>query len=319
MAWFHRLVFSAPLFVGLGLTGVAIAAQDVSAQSNQDWFRGQPLQPPDSGPAGTVNTATTGRDFGGPNMPPPVAPPPAQPHGAQGGPAFGGQSDFPGDAVHDWVVASARTAHARATLHRAEDDLDHTVRDAQLTFEQSREYTEALAAEKQAYQAYTAERQRALKSVIDDPKYVAALELRDKMGDQIAHLRAESKRAGVAAPRELLLAMASQKMLFATDAHNLEAAALDKDDALKDARQKLVQASARVAALRANFDASVRSNPQILMARRNLEDARVALITSEAYFNAATLAAGVATDSFYYRHRWDGLAAPQFVWGPYGY
>src|SRR5579885_1443132 len=102
----------------------------------------------------------------------------------------------------------------------------------------------------------------------------------------------------------------------------MEAAALDKDDALRDARRKMVEASGKVTAMRTSFDVSVHANPQILQARRNLEDARVALTTAEAYLNGATLAGSLATDYSYYRHRWDGVAAPQLgygAWGPYGY
>jgi hypothetical protein len=218
--------------------------------------------------------------------------------------------------VHDWVVANARYAYSRAMFHRAEKEVDDTYRMAQFTFEQSKEYQEAAAAEKRAYDAYIAERHRALESVVKDPKYLAALELRDKTSEKIAALRAKHGQL----PPSVMAELATLKLQFASDAHAMETEALDKDDALKSARQHMVDANAKVAALRASFDTSLRTNPQILQARRNLEDARVALITSEAYLNASSVATALASDFSFYRHRWDGVAAPQFGWvGPWGY
>jgi hypothetical protein len=205
-------------------------------------------------------------------------------------------------------------------FHRAEKELNDAFRQAQFTFEQSKEYIESQAAEKRAYEAYDAERQKALQSALADPKYSAALQLRDEVGNKLSRLRAMNKTE---LPREVLLALASLKLQYASDAHAIEAAALEKDDALKDARRKMVDASSRATTLRNSFDASVRDNPQILQARRNLEDSRVALITSEAYLNGAAVAGSIATDYSYYRHRWDGLAGPTYgtgAWGaPYGY
>ena len=311
MAWLHKSFWVAPIFLGTVFTGVCGAA-DTRPSDGDQWFRGQTLRPEDR-PAG--NDASAGRDFGGP--PPRMAQPPAP---ANQGPYAA--SDFPDDQVHDWVVASARAAHSRATFRRAENELNDSVRTAQFTFESADDYRRALAEEKRAYDAYNAERQKALQSVLSDSKYKAAIDLRDQVGDQIMRLRSVIGR-DKDIPREQLLALASQKLQFASDAHAMEAAALDKDDALKDARQKMVQASARVADLRTQFDLSVRNNPQILQARRNLEDARVALITSQAYLNAASAAGYLATDYAYYRHRADYLRSYNTYgwdfWGPGGY
>ena len=294
----------APMFLGLLFVGSGLAAETRPAE-DQDWFRDQPMRPP-----GVQAGGAAGRDFGQPVGPPP-GPSTAAPPGAYGG------NDFPDDEVHDWVVASARAAHFRAMFHRAEKELTDSVRDAQWSFEQSKEYREASAAEKQAYDAYTAERQRALQSVLSDPKYKAALDLRDQLGDQIMHYRAMAKPADI--PRDQLLALASQKLQYASEAHAMEIAALDKDEAIHDARQKMVHANSRTSELRAQFDASIRVNPQVLQARRNLEDARVALITAEAYRDAAGAAGSIATDYAYYRHKWDFTHQNNELWGPYGY
>jgi hypothetical protein len=283
-------------------------AGDPPPVDSQEWFRGQ--NPP-LAPNRAANLAGQGGADFGPNGPPP----PAQRASARNTPV----SDFPDDQVHDWVVANARYAYSRATFHRAEKELDQAVRMSQFSFEQSKEYVEAVAAEKAAYETYNAERNKALQSVVTDPKYTAAIQLRDEAGNKLANYRKMNKGE---LPKEVVLAMASLKLQYASDAHAIETAALEKDDALKDSRRKMVEAGAKVASLRNAFDVSIRANPQILQARHNLEDSRVALITAEAYLNGASLAGALATDYSYYRHRWDGLAAPQYGfgnWGPYGY
>ncbi|HXE53784.1 MAG TPA: hypothetical protein VN541_12250, partial [Tepidisphaeraceae bacterium] len=236
MARLSLLPVAVAASLGLAFGAFSTIAR-AGTQSNQDWFQDQPPQPPSSAPATAIGGAG-GRDFGGPNGPAVQPPPPPRVIPQQANTANSG--DFPGDQMQDWVNAYARMARTRALLRRAESNLDRSVRDAQLNFEQSREYRDAVAAEKKAYDEYTAERARALKSVLDDPKYVAALQLRDKMGEQLAHLRSEVRRSKSGPiPNDILLAMASQKLQFATDAHNLEAAALEKDDHLKDVRKQL--------------------------------------------------------------------------------
>jgi hypothetical protein len=309
MQWTRMPVAMASMLMGVAFIGVGTAAAD--SPSERDWFRGQAVRP--AGDAGGEANAG-GRDFDQPGAQ--VAPPMAQNNGRQNSTA---QSDFPDDPVHDWVVASARSARSRAVLHLVEKQLNDAIRDAQWTFEQSHEYRDASAAEKQAYDNYIAERQKALQSVVTDPKYQAAIRLRDDLSDQIARFRAASKAGTL--PREELLALASQKLQYASDAHNMERDALDMNAVVQDARQKMVQASARTAELRAAFDTSIRMNPQIAQARRNLDMARVELITAEAYYAAAAEASQVATDYSYYRHRWDGLASPVVSpgWGGGGY
>jgi len=246
-------------------------------------------------------------DFGPQNGPPPMQPP--------GSRSRSSASDFPEDAVHDWVMANARWGYARAALRRAEKELDNIIRTAQLNFEQSSDYRQAVAEEQRAHDAYTAERGKALQDVVSNPKYTAALKLRDDLGNQISRVRAEYKNE---LPGSVTLTLASQKLRYASDAHNLEVAALEKADSVKAAQARLVEASAKVSAMRQSFDNSVRNNPRILGARRNLEDARLALAGSEAYLNAASDAAQLATDYSYFRHRWDGLAAPVYGGaGPY--
>ena len=288
----YRIQIAAAL-AAFVLSGATLAKAD--APRNNDW-------------SNRNNAATAQQapgDFGGQNAPPPQS----------GSRSRSSASDFPEDPVHDWVLANARWGYARAAFRRADRELDNVIRNTQINFEHSTDYANAVAEEKKAHEAYTAERDKALQSVVSDPKYLAALRLRDETGDQISRVRTDFKNMPTAA---VTLTLASQKLRYATDAHSLEAAALQKADNVKTAQAKLMQASAKVSALRQSFDDSVRNNPQIQEARRNLEDARLAVAGSEAYLNAAHDAAVIATDYSYFRHRWDGLASPVYGGGIYG-
>ena len=107
---------AAPIFLGM-ICGFTLAAD--APPGTQEWFRGQ--NPPMTPPA-----PSTG-DFGQTNVPP----------GNRAAQAAAG-SDFPTDQMHDWVVANAQYAYWHATFHRAEKELEDTVRMAQFTFEQSK-------------------------------------------------------------------------------------------------------------------------------------------------------------------------------------
>jgi hypothetical protein len=300
MSWLRKTLLVAPVSLGFMFAGVSKAA-DTRPANDRDWFRDEePVRPGDREGARERPTEIRGDQRY------------AQRGGDEG-------SNFPGDNLQDWVVANARAAHARAMFHRNEHDLTAAVRDAQFTYEHSKDFKDAQSAETQAYNDYTAARQRALADVVKDPKYIETIRLRDQLGDLI-----QRRRANKDINHEELLAIASQKLQFASDARAMEMQALDQSQELKDARKKLVDASSRLTAMRQQFDDSVRSNPQILAARKNLEDARVALITAQAYLDGATAAGGLALDYAYYRHRYDfthtydvGLEGLRYPWWRY--
>ena len=238
----------------------------------------------------------------------------------------GGPVDFPAAEVHDAVVANTRAAAARAMFRRAESELGATVRRAQRDFETSPALREAQANEQRAYDAYEAARRDALKDVTADAKYQAMQDLRNNLTRQIADRReaiadteermeqmartarvrlASSRAAAMPAPREDLVAMAELKMRVGADARAMERDALARDDRVRSARDEYLAASARVAAVRADFDRKVREDKDLQKARETLEDARIARLTAETYFHGADLAAGIALDFAYYLHRYD--------------
>ena len=85
----------------------------------------------------------------------------------------------------------------------------------------------------------------------------------------------------------------------------MESSVLSSDGNLAEARKRMMAANQKTVQMRADNDDSLRDNPRILAARENLEDARIALITSQAYLNGSYIAGAAALDYAYYLHRND--------------
>jgi hypothetical protein len=222
-------------------------------------------------------------------------------------PGYYGYGNFPSNEVQDAVVANARAAQARALFRRAENALNSAVRRAVRTFEGSNELSEARKTEKEAYAAYTLARRRALQSVLEDPKYRAIVSLRQDLSDQI-----DNKRAGRIiddrSDRQLMadiVDMATLKMNYAADARAMEQLALETDSQTKEAQARHREAAARVAEMKGEFDDALRNDPDLLAARENLEDARIARLTAAAYLKGAAIAAEEALDFAYYLNRYN--------------
>jgi hypothetical protein len=257
-----------------------------------EWFR-QPTPAPGA-PAGAAN----------PGPDPRYIPAPAPLPAGQPNPVFAPQSpyagDYPSRDLSNWVFANAHAATARALFSRAENDLAASFKRAQHNFERSKGYVQATSEEKDAYDGYIAARGKALHELSEDPKYVELLKLRDDLSDKIAIKRAEKDASKIE-----ILAMAELKMEYASDARSMESIVLSNNTELADARKHMIAASQKTVQMRNDFDESLRDNPQILAARENLEDARVALITSQAYLNGSSIVSSAALDYAYYLHRND--------------
>ena len=238
-----------------------------------------------------------------------------------------GPEDFPSNELHDAVEANTRAATARAMYRRAESALNATARAARRDFEQSAELREAQAAEQRAYDSLLAARREALKEVVEDPKYQAMQDLRDNLSQRIA-----DRREGLAAyasprlvsttmlpaPRDSreddVIAIASVRLRVGSDARAMERDALDGNDKIRRAKEDLASASAKVADLRVKFDRSLRDNEDLKQARDELEEARIARLTTSTYLDGAREAAREALDFAYYVHRYD-----YYRYRPYGY
>jgi hypothetical protein len=221
-------------------------------------------------------------------------------------PTYYGYGNWPSVEVHDAVVANARAATARALFRRAENALNSSVRHAVRTFEGSDELRSAQKAEKDAWETYSTARRRALQSVLENPKYRAIMSLRQELSDQIVYKRT-NRTYDERTDRQVMddiMSMATLKMNYAADARAMEQLALETNAEAKDAQAKFRQASARVSELRKDFDDALRNDRDLLAARRNLEDARIARLTANAYVKGAREAADLAIDFAYYLNRY---------------
>jgi hypothetical protein len=242
------------------------------------------------------------------------APPPGRPPQQQG-PLFRhdtggyGFADYPSMEMHDWVVANAMAARARAMLNRAESELNTTFRRTQSRFEHSEEYSKAAMADKLAYADYVAARQKVLNTLGGDAKYHAIMQLRDELAEKITE-----RRAAKDVSRDEILAMATLKMQYASDARAIETAALSADDNLKAARDKMVDTSRKLSDLKAQFEYAIHDNPELIIARRNLEDARIGVVEACALAQGAAISSNYAVNYSYYLHRNDNGGQ----YGPYG-
>jgi hypothetical protein len=217
--------------------------------------------------------------------------------------------DYPGPQMSDWVMASALSARARAVELRAQSDLDDTIRSVQRRFEHSDDYLKAVAEEKQAYADYTVARQKAIHYIAGDPKYVALSMLRDELADKIAARRNAKDING-----NEIAVMATLKMQYAADARTIEVNAMNSDDNVKAAREKMEHASRRLVDMKSRFEDATHDNPEVLIARRALADARIAVVETSALACSAGIASTYAINYSYYLHRND-VSGP---YGPYG-
>jgi hypothetical protein len=222
-------------------------------------------------------------------------------------------SDYPASELGSWVMANTMAARARMLFSRAQSELSATIRHVQARYEKSRDYQEALSAERQAYGEYIETRKQALRSLADDEKYKAIIRLRDELGEKLAHRRLEKD-----ASKDEILAMATLKMNYASDARALEVAALNADPTLKSVHDRMVAASQRVSQLRAQMDDALRDAPEVLAARNNLENARIAMVEASAYAYASAVAGSTALNYSYFLHRNDATYGPGYTYGsPY--
>jgi len=322
----------------VAMTGSVCVADVQPGTNKSEWFRdgpprapGDPLAAPASAPVAVAD----------PNVDPAAAAPaePAAPAAVPAAPAApaapfaapapalppdegranrpywpsssGAYSDYPFSEMNGYVVAQARLATARAMFRRAETELSIAFRNAQHDFESSQAFQDALRDEKTDYDNLNAARRKALQSLATDQKYQRLAALRADMSEQIGQ-----RRAAHNITQDEIVVMAKLKLSYAVEMRAMEAVALSNDGGdVKAAQDKLVAAGSKVAALRARYDESLRSNPEIVTARRNLEDARIVKITAAAYLDGTELSASDALDYAYYLHRRQGYNISADAWG----
>jgi hypothetical protein len=234
--------------------------------------------------------------------------------------------EYPSSDIHTAVEANARAAFARASFRRMQDSLTAAIRQMQYNFDHSPELMEAQKNEQRAWEDYVAARNSAIKNVVNDPKYQANLALKNDMGEKIAEVRSaydtpRAKQSRIAdridqSKMKQLVMLATVKLDYAQVVTDMEVTALKADSGVSDTRSKLMAAGARVQAIRENFERTTRNSPDLAALRSKIEDARIALITSEAFRDGAVEAANQALDYTYYKNRY-GSNVGSYEYGTY--
>ncbi|MDB5296281.1 MAG: hypothetical protein JWO31_2264, partial [Phycisphaerales bacterium] len=270
-----------------------LAGQQV-AQATPPTAPGQPAAAPTAAPPQETLAPPAATPAGGrPYRMPPIGSPYT---------GYGSTSGlYPSTEMNNYVVAAARAATARALFRQAESELGLSYRTAQRQFDSSADYKKAVRDERDAYTALNAARTKAFGSLDGDAKYQRLLALRQDLAERLQEGRA-SRTLGT----DEVVAMATLKMSYATEMRALEVTALGNEPAVRDAQEKLVTAGTRVSELRQRFDESLRTSNEVLAARRNLEDARVARLTADAYLRATMVNGSYAVDYAYYVYRTPG-------------
>jgi hypothetical protein len=226
-----------------------------------------------------------------------------------------GRSLYPGTELRALPAARAQAVAARANLQRAESDLNMAVSNVKRTFRRSEELNQALAEEKAAWDDLTAARDAVLADLKKDPNYQAAVALKDRLSTQIRVTREEQPKT----PAEQLVAMASVKLNFAATATAMEVAAINADPTVRAARERLVAAGARLSKLRQDFDDAAHADPQVLAARKSVQDARIAAVAADAMYIEATRVADAALDYAYFMQAHPIPYSVNDIYGGYGY
>ncbi|HEX4794838.1 MAG TPA: hypothetical protein VH370_13650 [Humisphaera sp.] len=217
-------------------------------------------------------------------------------------------NDYPSAETREWANAATMSVHARTMYRRAQSELDYGIHRIVARFEHSHDFQDARADEQRAYADYAAAREKVMASLADNARYREILRLRDEMGSQL-----ETRRANHSATRDELTAMAQLKMQYASDARAIEVQATENSADLKAARARMVAAGRKVNDMRSSFDDSLHDNAEVAQLRKNVADANVAMITSDAYAWTSALVADASIYYSQYLHRMD-----QGYYAPYG-
>ncbi|MGH7176167.1 MAG: hypothetical protein ACREJC_02195 [Tepidisphaeraceae bacterium] len=234
-----------------------------------------------------------------------------------------GPTDYPAIEVEAVPVARARATQARLEAELVQDELHRAIRWKHEDFEHSKEYLEAAAAENAAQMEYDQARASVLRKLSNDPGYRSLVDMIAQMKEQIENERPSSK--AMTYQIEHFIALATVKLGYASTVSAMEAAALAADSRVQNAKNRLIDAAAKTATMRAYSDRTIRRDPEILAMQRNYRDARITRVTSAVFRDSAIEARDIAMTYAVYLHWWDqyrySVASyyPYYGYGAYGY
>jgi hypothetical protein len=197
------------------------------------------------------------------------------------------QSDLSG-GVYDLTMVYAREGAAQAYDQIAYSDLNMTVIRLQKEFEHSPAYQAALAELTQAHDALDAARRPVLLLVAEDPRYQDLA----KKHENVSQVLAEGGLGTID-----MLDLARRKMEYGSEMTLIAAKAMDNDQPVLAARQRLVTAQKMVDHLREQFELNLYKNPDWIAAKQTYNNAEVGLAGAQLAVVGANVTACLAAEA----------------------
>lgn len=224
-----------------------------------------------------------------------------------------GGSDLPAADIRAVAPARMQATAVRWQYFTAQDRLGDALRDLRLDLENSPEWSEALAAEEQAYRAFVAAREKALAPLRDDPAYRGAVRLQESLATQIQdeHTRPSDRR-----DLSRIESLARVKLQAGESNRALEIDALQRDAEYQQARARLQEASANLLKMRRDFRESVRKSDDLRQLRDEIAELRIARLATQAYLESTVNAANTALDYAYWYRGQERFVSPTglYLW-----
>jgi hypothetical protein len=211
--------------------------------------------------------------------------------------------------VYDMAPVTARAAVAEAQYDRAIADFAAITAGLRRQFENSSQYVSAQRELDSARSAYNDAVAPLKDALLRDPKYHGLVEKRTQMEIALSDPGLDSDQR---------LDLATRKMQYSTVVGQMENNAIDNDPVAHDAKIRLAAAQQAFTDLKSNFEASLDSQPELVAARRNLDNARTNAIGADAYLDGAWITRADTIDALHTQYAPQPAPNPNYYW-PYVY
>lgn len=208
------------------------------------------------------------------------------------------EGDLPAADIRLVPPAAARATEAKWVHQQLAHDLRLATRTRLMQLESQPEYRQAVAEEASAWENMQTARTRALAGLSNNDAYLASLNLRHQLSEQIKDLYFESEKPDL----ERIYAMAHLKLAYVSDNRRLENDALTRDADYQKARSRYLAAAQRLRELRDANALSIAGDESLISLRRAVAQTRIAKLSALSYLKEAKQARDLALDyAGYYR------------------
>jgi hypothetical protein len=225
-------------------------------------------------------------------------------------PYWGETGDLPAEDIRAVPSASAAAVEARWIFNQSMVDLANATRLLTIQIEQEPGFAQALREEKQAYETLAQVRRTALASLLENPSYTGAEQLRMNLSRQIAEEFEQDKPDFVR-----IDAMARLKLDYGRENRQLEQSVLERDAEHTQARNRYIEAANVVRDLRSRQAMTIATDEGLSDLRRQIAGARITKLAATAYLRGMVQARNLAIDYAQFYRAYDRRP----YYSPYGY